>query len=184
MLGFGSQADIWSPFYIYTQLSNKQNLVDENLVSEILKNGQGVGNKNLLTKEQLKEFYKALETVKELYERDSSYMYNSTGENTDTHTTSTYGHITTSHTAMIIDPYRLHILNLVSLSDKSALADPGLSTLTYTLQNYLWSNLWFIVFERYSLVAIHGSNSLVTSNTTNTSTADSDQTIDIGYVIK
>lgn len=59
-----------------------------------------------------------------------------------------------------IDPYRLLVLNLVSLSDKAILMDPGISHHVYTMQTYLWANVWFSVFERWTTLLVHGAGSL------------------------
>lgn len=59
-----------------------------------------------------------------------------------------------------IDPYRLLILNLVSLSDKEILTDPGISHHVYTMQTYLWANVWFSIFERWSTLLVHGESAL------------------------
>jgi hypothetical protein len=146
----------------YNQLANRTSVVDESVLTELLEGGKsssGTGgggdkNQNILTREQLKEMYQAMENCKELYERETVNLTDqSSGDNTGGSGSSSS------------DPYRQLILNLVSLSDKTALSDPGLATLTYSLQTYLWANLWFMVFERYALVAINGPQGLVAAGT-------------------
>jgi len=63
-----------------------------------------------------------------------------------------------------IDPYRLLVLNLVSLSDKEILTDPGISHHVYTMQTYLWANVWFSIFERWSTLLVHGAGALQKSS--------------------
>ena len=100
---------------------------------------------NDLTSTQINEFKIAYNIIKNLYNNDINQSYTT---NTNTSMQS-------------FDPYRILVLNLISLSDVSALADTaGIPPFAYTLQSYIWCNIWFITYERYVIRALGGTGGL------------------------